>query len=62
VDPDILKIASEYVNKLEAKQVLLAQGILYGICQSAIQKGLISIEKDDLMPIISSTCVRLCNG
>ncbi len=32
VDPDILKIASEYVKKLEAKQVPLAQVILYGIC------------------------------
>jgi uncharacterized protein len=29
-DPDILKIASEYVKRLEAKQVPLAQVILYG--------------------------------
>jgi len=29
-DPDILKIASEYVRRLEAKQVPLAQVILYG--------------------------------
>jgi predicted nucleotidyltransferase len=30
VDPEILKIASEYVKRLEAKQVPLAQVILYG--------------------------------
>ena len=29
-DPDILKIASEYVKRLEAKHVPLAQVILYG--------------------------------
>jgi predicted nucleotidyltransferase len=29
-DPDILKIASEYVKRLEAKQLPLAQVILYG--------------------------------
>jgi uncharacterized protein len=29
-DPDTLKIASEYVRRLEAKQVPLAQVILYG--------------------------------
>jgi len=30
VDPDILKIASEYVKRLEIKQVPLTQVILYG--------------------------------
>jgi len=29
-DPDILKIASEYVKRLESKQVSLAQVVLYG--------------------------------
>ncbi len=49
VDPEILKIASEYVKRLETKQVPLTQVILYG----SQARGLAALDSDiDILVVV----------